>query len=48
MMEGLLPAIFVACLAISFLLSGMEAGVLALSRIRIRAQMRAGNRRAEP
>ena len=46
-MEGLLPAIFGACLAISFLLSGMEAGVLALSRIRIRAQMRAGNRRAE-
>jgi len=47
MMEGLLPAIFGGCLAISFLLSGMEAGVLALSRIRIRAQMRAGNRRAE-
>ena len=45
-MEGLLSAIFGACLAISFLLSGMEAGVLALSRIRIRAQMRAGNRRA--
>jgi putative hemolysin len=47
MMEGLLPAVFGACLAISFLLSGMEAGVLALSRIRIRQQMRAGNRRAE-
>src|SRR5688572_32144113 len=45
-MEGLLSGIFGACLAISFLLSGMEAGVLALSRIRIRAQMRAGNRRA--
>src|SRR5688572_1952716 len=46
-MEGLLPALFGACLAVSFLLSGMEAGVLALSRIRIRQQMRAGNRRAE-
>jgi putative hemolysin len=47
MMETLLLTIFCACLAVSFLLSGMEAGVLALSRIRIRQQMRAGNRRAE-
>ena len=31
-----------ACLALSFLLSGMEAGVFALSRLRIRQQMRAG------
>jgi CBS domain containing-hemolysin-like protein len=30
------------CLALSFGLSGMEAGVLALSRLRIRQQMRAG------
>ena len=30
-MEGLLPAVFGACLAISFLLSGMEAGLLALT-----------------
>lgn len=30
------------CLAVSFLLSGMEAGVFALSRLRIRQQMRAG------
>ena len=30
------------CLAMSFWLSGMEAGVLALSRLRIRQQMRAG------
>lgn len=29
--------------ALSFLFSGMEAGVLALSRLRIRQQMRAGN-----
>jgi putative hemolysin len=30
------------CLVLSFWLSGMEAGVLALSRLRIRQQMRAG------
>jgi len=46
-METLLPGVFALCLALAFLLSGMEAGVLALSRIRIRQQMRAGNRRAE-
>jgi putative hemolysin len=34
--------IFLACLALSFLFSGMEAGVFALSRLRIRQQMRAG------
>ncbi len=34
------------CLALSFLFSGMEAGVFALSRWRIRQQMRAGKRRA--
>lgn len=33
---------FTVCLALSFLLSGMEAGVFALSRIRVRRQMRAG------
>jgi magnesium and cobalt exporter, CNNM family len=33
---------FGACLALSFILSGMEAGVFALSRVRIRQQMRAG------
>src|ERR1700684_1205126 len=31
------------CVALSFLLSGMEAGVLALSRLRIRQLMRAGH-----
>src|SRR5437879_9087255 len=31
------------CLALSFLFSGMEAGVMALSRLRIRQLMRAGN-----
>lgn len=30
------------CLGLSFLLSGMEAGVFALSRVRVRQQMRAG------
>src|SRR3954467_10299968 len=34
--------LFLFCLALSFLLSGMEAGVFALSRLRIRQQMRAG------
>lgn len=34
-------------LALSFLLSGMEAGVFALSRLRVRQQMRAGRASAE-
>ncbi len=34
--------LFIACLGVSFLLSGMEAGVFALSRLRIRQQMRSG------
>src|ERR1700719_314194 len=38
---------FSACLALSFLLSGMEAGVVALSRLRIRQQMRSGRRSAQ-
>jgi putative hemolysin len=38
----LIWAAFIACLAVSFVLSGMEAGVFALSRLRIRQQMRAG------
>jgi putative hemolysin len=33
---------FFLCLLLTFLLSGMEAGVFALSRLRIRQQMRAG------
>jgi CBS domain containing-hemolysin-like protein len=37
---------FTSCLGLSFLLSGMEAGVFALSRLRIRQQMRAGRRSA--
>jgi CBS domain containing-hemolysin-like protein len=40
-------AAFVACLAVSFVLSGMEAGVFALSRLRIRQQMRAGQASAK-
>lgn len=38
--------VLVFCLALSFLLSGMEAGVFALSRLRIRRLMRAGVTRA--
>lgn len=41
-MNPLIWTIFIACLALSFVLSGMEAGVFALSRVRIRQQMRAG------
>jgi len=39
--------VFLACLALSFLLSGMEAGVFALSRFRIRQQMKAGRASAK-
>src|SRR5262252_9298869 len=35
------------CLVLSFILSGMEAGVLALSRLRIRQQSRAGRYAAQ-
>jgi len=38
----LIALLFLLGAALSFLLSGMEAGVLALSRLRIRRQMRAG------
>ena len=41
---GLLLA---GCFALSFLMSGMEAGVFALSRLRIRRQMRSGLRSAK-
>src|SRR3954464_10090711 len=34
------------CVALSFLFSGMESGVLALNRFRIRHLMRSGNKRA--
>src|SRR4051812_44144428 len=44
--HALIWLIFLACLALSFLLSGMEAGVFALSRMRIRQQMRAGRKSA--
>ncbi len=39
-------SLFAVCLILSFVLSGMEAGVFALSRLRIRRQMRAGKRSA--
>ncbi len=35
--------LFSLCLALSFVLSGMEAGVFALSRLRVRQRMRAGD-----
>jgi CBS domain containing-hemolysin-like protein len=45
-MNGLLLSLFCFCAGISFFLSGMEAGVFALSRLRIRHLMREGNPRA--
>ena len=39
--------IFAVAVVLSFLFSGMEAGVLALSRLRIRQMMRAGNAKAQ-
>src|SRR6266699_4581603 len=44
--QALIWLVFTACLGLSFLMSGMEAGVFALSRLRIRQQMRSGNPRA--
>src|SRR5260370_40588090 len=45
-MPQLMILVLGLCLATSFLMSGMEAGVFALSRLRIRQQMRSGNPRA--
>ena len=45
--ELLIWTIFLVCVALSFLLSGMESGVLALSQLRIRQLRRSGNRKAE-
>jgi CBS domain containing-hemolysin-like protein len=45
-MNTLLILLFAGCLALSFFLSGMESGVFALSRLRIRHLMRSGNSRA--
>ena len=39
-MHGILFIIFGLCVAVSFLMSGMEAGVFALSPLRIRQQVR--------
>ncbi len=39
-------SVLLLCLTVSFILSGMEAGVLALNRLRIRNLMRKGGRRA--
>ena len=45
-MNTLLLALFAGCVAISFVMSGMETGVFALSRLRIRHLVRDGNRSA--
>jgi putative hemolysin len=45
-MNSALFMFMAACLAVSFILSGMEAGVFALSPIRIRRLVRAGNSNA--
>lgn len=42
----LIAGLVLVCLLLSFLLSGMEAGVFELSRLRIRNQMRQGRRAA--
>src|SRR5450755_2457652 len=42
----LITLVALACVALSFLFSGMETGVLALNRFRIRQRMRTGDRRA--
>src|SRR5262249_1975429 len=44
--HNLIWGFFAICLVLSFVLSGMEAGVFALSRLGIRRQMRAGKRSA--
>jgi CBS domain containing-hemolysin-like protein len=46
-LHGLIWFLFVICLVVSFVLSGMEAAVFALSRLRIRRQMHAGRRSAK-
>ncbi len=46
-MNGLLILLFFLCAGLSFFLSGMETGVFALSRLRIRHLMRRGNLRAK-
>jgi putative hemolysin len=45
-MSGFLLVLFGLCVGLSMLLSGMEAGVFTLSRLRIRQLMRGGNPRA--
>src|SRR5262245_37500175 len=46
-MNGPVLIVLFLCVAMSFFMSGMEAGVFALSRLRIRHLMRAGNPRAQ-
>src|SRR5208283_1572022 len=44
--DMIIALIVLACVALSFLFSGMETGVLALNRFRVRQRMRTGDRRA--
>src|SRR5208283_5031128 len=44
--DMIIALIVLACVALSFLFSGMETGVLALNRFRVRQRMRSGDRRA--
>ena len=46
-LNALIWVLFAVCLVVSFVLSGMEAAVFALSRLRIRRQMHAGRRSAK-
>ena len=46
MLWALFIPVLLLCMAVSFILSGMEVGVLALNRLRIRNLMRKGGRRA--
>jgi putative hemolysin len=45
-MNPIIWILFIPSLVLSFVLSGMEAGVFALSRLRVRQQMRAGKKSA--
>src|SRR4051812_34510366 len=45
--HGVIWVLFAICLIVSFVLSGMEAAVFAVSRLRIRRQMHAGRRSAK-
>src|SRR5437763_16869859 len=45
--NSLIWLVFAVCILLSFLLSGVEAGVFTLSRLRVRQHMRAGRTSAK-